>query len=98
MAALDITSQRETTMVWERAIGKPIFNAIVWQDCRAETIRGHPRAEGPEDEVRKRIDLIIGPYLSTTKLRWILDHVDDAREHVAHDELTFGTIGNWLVW
>ena len=98
MAALGITNQRETTMVWERATGKPIFNAIVWQDRRTEAICERLRAEGLEDEVRKRTGLIIDPYFSATKLRWILDHVDGARERAARGELAFGTIDSWLVW
>ena len=98
MAALGITNQRETTVVWERATGKPIFNAIVWQDRRTERICERLRAEGLEDEVRKRTGLIIDPYFSATKLRWILDHVDGARERAARGELAFGTIDSWLVW
>ncbi|MDF6590406.1 FGGY family carbohydrate kinase, partial [Escherichia coli] len=78
--------------------GKPIFNAIVWQDRRTEAICERLRAEGLEDEVRKRTGLIIDPYFSATKLRWILDHVDGARERAARGELAFGTIDSWLVW
>lgn len=98
MAALGITNQRETTVVWERATGRPIFNAIVWQDRRTEAICERLRAEGLEDEVRKRTGLVIDPYFSGTKLRWILDHVDGARERAARGELAFGTIDSWLVW
>lgn len=98
MAALGITNQRETTVVWERATGRPIFNAIVWQDRRTEAICERLRAEGLENEVRKRTGLVIDPYFSGTKLRWILDHVDGARERAARGELAFGTIDSWLVW
>ena len=98
VAALGITNQRETTVVWERATGKPIFNAIVWQDRRTESICERLRAEGLEDEVRKRTGLVIDPYFSATKLRWILDHVDGARERAARGELAFGTVDSWIVW
>jgi glycerol kinase len=98
IAALGITNQRETTLVWERATGKPIHRAIVWQDRRtAETCRGH-RQEDAAVLVRERTGLLIDPYFSATKIAWVLDHVEGAREQAERGELAFGTVDSFLLW
>ena len=97
VACVGITNQRETTVVWDRASGAPIHNAIVWQDRRtAERIRGL-RAEG-QRSVHERTGLILDPYFSGTKIEWILDHVDGARARAERGELAFGTIDTFLLW
>jgi glycerol kinase len=98
LAALGITNQRETTVVWERASGKPIFNAIVWQDRRTEAICQQLRAEGWAQKVQAKTGLVLDPYFSATKLGWILDHVPGARARAERGELAFGTVDSWLVW
>lgn len=98
IAAIGITNQRETTLVWDRATGKPVHNAIVWQDRRtAETCRAL-KEEGHEAEVTRRTGLLLDPYFSGTKLKWLLDHVPGARERAMRGELAFGTVDSWLVW
>jgi glycerol kinase len=98
IAAIGITNQRETTLVWERATGKPIHNAIVWQDRRtAETCR-RLRDESHEVMVTERTGLLLDPYFSGTKLAWLLDHVEGAREKAAAGELLFGTVDSYLIW
>ncbi len=98
IAAIGITNQRETTVIWERATGKPIFNAIVWQDrrtadrCRALKDAGH------EATVTKKTGLLLDPYFSGTKVGWILDQVDGARARAEKGELAFGTIDSFLIW
>lgn len=98
IAALGITNQRETTIVWERATGRPIFNAIVWQDRRTEALCDRLRADGLADAIREKTGLILDPYFSATKLNWILNHVDGARARAARGELAFGTVDSWLAW
>ncbi|AVR98452.1 glycerol kinase GlpK [Pseudoduganella armeniaca] len=98
IAALGITNQRETTVVWERATGRPIFNAIVWQDRRTEALCERLRADGLADAIRAKTGLVLDPYFSATKLKWILDNVDGARERAARGELAFGTVDSWLAW
>ena len=98
LAALGITNQRETTVVWNRKTGEPIHNAIVWQDRRAEPTCAALRDAGHAALVQARTGLIIDAYFSGTKLKWILDHVDGARAAVAREELAFGTVDSWLVW
>ncbi|AXA94032.1 glycerol kinase GlpK [Massilia sp. YMA4] len=98
IAALGITNQRETTVVWERASGRPIFNAIVWQDRRTEALCERLRADGLADAIRAKTGLVLDPYFSATKLKWILDNVDGARERAARGELAFGTVDAWLAW
>ncbi|MEW6704910.1 MAG: glycerol kinase GlpK [Pseudomonadota bacterium] len=98
IAALGITNQRETTVVWNRATGEPIHNAIVWQDRRAEPTCAALREQGHAPMVQERTGLIIDAYFSGTKLKWILDHVEDARAAAARGELAFGTVDSWLVW
>ncbi len=98
IAALGITNQRETTVVWNRRTGEPIHNAIVWQDRRAEPTCAALREQGLAPTVQDKTGLIIDAYFSGTKLKWILDHVDGARAAAARGELAFGTIDSWLVW
>ncbi|MBA5638299.1 glycerol kinase GlpK [Duganella sp. LX20W] len=98
IAALGITNQRETTVVWERATGRPIFNAIVWQDRRTEALCDRLRADGLAEAIRRKTGLILDPYFSATKLNWILNHVDGARARAARGELAFGTVDSWLAW
>jgi glycerol kinase len=98
LTALGITNQRETTVVWDRATGKPIFNAIVWQDRRTEAQCQELRGKGLADIVKRKTGLVLDPYFSATKLKWILDHVSGARERAKRGELAFGTVDAWLVW
>jgi glycerol kinase len=99
IAAIGITNQRETTVVWERASGKPIHNAIVWQDRRtAERCRELKARGGLEEKVAARTGLLLDPYFSATKLQWILDHVPGARIRAGKGELCFGTIDSWLIY
>lgn len=98
VAAVGITNQRETTLVWNRATGEPIHNAIVWQDRRAEPTCAALRERGFEPLVREKTGLIIDAYFSGTKLKWILDHVSGARDAARRGELAFGTVDSWLLW
>jgi glycerol kinase len=98
IASIGITNQRETTVVWNRATGLPIHNAIVWQDRRAEPTCAELRARGLEPTFREKTGLIIDAYFSGTKLKWILDHVSGARAAAARGELAFGTVDSWLMW
>ncbi len=98
MAGLGITNQRETTVVWERSTGRPIHNAIVWQDRRTADTCATLNAAGHEPLVREITGLLLDPYFSGTKLAWILDHVPGARARAERGELAFGTIDTWLVW
>lgn len=98
IASIGITNQRETTVVWNRATGAPIHNAIVWQDRRAEPTCAELRARGLEPTFREKTGLIIDAYFSGTKLKWILDHVSGARDAAARGELAFGTVDAWLMW
>lgn len=98
LAAIGITNQRETTVVWERATGKPIHNAIVWQDRRTATYCDSLKEQGHASSIQDKTGLIIDAYFSGTKLKWILDNVKGAREKAAKGELAFGTIDSWLVW
>jgi len=98
IAAIGITNQRETTLVWDRKTGQPIHNAIVWQDRRtAETCR-RLREEGHEAMVAERTGLLLDPYFSGTKLAWLLDHVEGARARAQRGELLFGTVDTYLIW
>ena len=96
--AIGITNQRETTLVWDRASGKPIHNAIVWQDRRTADLCETLKAAGHEDMIRTRTGLLLDPYFSGTKLKWLLDHVPDARARAKAGELAFGTVDSWLIW
>ncbi|WP_282026697.1 glycerol kinase GlpK [Limimaricola cinnabarinus] len=98
IAGIGITNQRETTLVWERETGRPIHNAIVWQDRRTAAFCRDWRERGEEESVTAKTGLIIDPYFSGTKLKWILDHVDGARERARKGELLFGTVDTWLIW
>jgi glycerol kinase len=97
-ASIGITNQRETTVVWNRRTGLPVYNAIVWRDRRAEPTCAALRAQGHEALFRRRIGLIVDAYFSGTKLKWILDHVDGARAAAECGELAFGSVDSWLLW
>ena len=98
IAAIGITNQRETTLIWERATGKPIYNAIVWQDRRTSEFCAELKKAGHEDEVTERSGLLLDPYFSGTKARWLLDNVENARARADAGELVFGTIDTFLIW
>lgn len=98
VAAIGITNQRETTVVWEKATGKPVCNAIVWQCRRTAAICDELKAKGLEPYIREHTGLIVDAYFSATKLKWILDNVAGARERARNGELLFGTIDTWLIW
>lgn len=98
IAAIGITNQRETTVVWDKKTGHPIYNAIVWQSRQTADICADLKEKGYADMVREKTGLLIDPYFSGTKIKWILDHVDGARERAEKGELLFGTIDTWLIW
>jgi glycerol kinase len=98
VAAVGITNQRETTVVWERATGAPIHRAIVWQCRRTAAACDRLRAEGLEATVRERTGLVLDAYFSGTKIAWLLDHVPGARARAGRGELAFGTVDTWLLW
>lgn len=98
IAAIGITNQRETTLIWDRATGQPIYRAIVWQDRRTAPICADLRAGGHEAMITARTGLLADPYFSATKVKWILDHVDGARARAMRGELAFGTVDSWLIW
>jgi glycerol kinase len=98
IAAIGITNQRETTLIWDRATGKPIHRAIVWQDRRTATICDQLKADGHTDYIRKNTGLVVDAYFSGTKIKWILDQVEGAREKASKGELCFGTVDSWLVY
>jgi glycerol kinase len=98
IASIGITNQRETTIVWDRDTGQPIYNAIVWQDRRTAALCDRLKAQGLEEKVRAKTGLPIDAYFSATKIRWILDHVEGAREKAKQGKLAFGTVDSWLVW
>jgi glycerol kinase len=98
VAALGITNQRETTVLWERKSGEPIAPAIVWQDRRTAEHCARLRAAGHEPEITRRTGLLLDPYFSATKLAWLLDQVPGARARAQRGELAFGTIDSWLAW
>ena len=98
VAGIGITNQRETTIVWEKETGKPVYNAIVWQCRRTAPICEDLKAQGLEEYIRHNTGLVVDPYFSGTKVKWILDHVEGARERAKRGELLFGTVDTWLVW
>ncbi|HTE31347.1 MAG TPA: glycerol kinase GlpK [Chryseolinea sp.] len=98
VVALGITNQRETTVIWDRKTGQPIYNAIVWQDKRTAPICEELKSRGLEDHVRSRTGLVIDSYFSATKIKWLLDNVPGARERAKKGELAMGTIDTWLIW
>ncbi len=96
--AIGITNQRETTIVWNRQTGLPVYNAIVWQDRRTAEYCDHLKKEGLTDLIRSKTGLIIDAYFSASKINWILNHVEGAKELAAAGKLAFGTVDSWLVW
>lgn len=98
IAAIGITNQRETTIVWDKSTGEPIHNAIVWQDRRTASFCAELKASGHEEEVTRRTGLLLDPYFSGTKLKYILDTVDGARARAEAGELLFGTVDTYLIW
>lgn len=98
IAGIGISNQRETVVIWDRATGKPIHRAIVWQDRRTASVTDAMRARGLEDRVREATGLLLDPYFSATKIGWILDHAEGARESAERGELAFGTIDCFLLW
>ena len=98
IAAIGITNQRETTILWDRATGRPLHNAIVWQCRRTAELVDQLRSDGLEEHIRAVTGLIPDAYFSATKLKWLLDHVEGAREKAARGEVLFGTVDSWLVW
>lgn len=98
IAAIGITNQRETTVVWERSTGKPVYNAIVWQDRRTAAFCDSLKANGTDKIIQQKTGLVADSYFSATKVKWILDNVEGAREKANNGELCFGTIDTWLLW
>ena len=98
IAAIGITNQRETTIVWDKNTGKPIYNAIVWQCRRTSEICDEIEANGYKDMIKDKTGLILDAYFSGTKIKWILDNVEGAREKAENGELLFGTVDTWLIW
>ena len=98
IAAIGITNQRETTVMWDKTTGKPVYNAIVWQCRRTADICDRLKAEGWADYIRNNTGLVIDAYFSATKIKWILDNVDGVREKAEKGEILFGTVDTWLVW
>ncbi|QYK12580.1 glycerol kinase GlpK [Shewanella rhizosphaerae] len=98
VASIGITNQRETTVLWDKVTGKPIYNAIVWQCRRSQPLCESLREADYEDYIRQNTGLVLDPYFSATKIRWILDNVEGAREKAEAGDLLFGTIDTWLVW
>ncbi len=98
LAAIGITNQRETTIIWDRRSGKPVYNAIVWQDRRTAAYCDMLKSQGNSERVREKTGLIIDAYFSATKIRWILDNVAGARDLAKKGLLAFGTVDSWLIW
>src|SRR5690606_14371755 len=98
IAAIGITNQRETTIIWDRATGKPIHPAIVWQDRRTANYCDASKEEGYADTIREKTGLLIDAYFSASKINWLLDHVEGARAKAEAGELAFGTVDSWLIW
>jgi glycerol kinase len=98
IAGIGITNQRETAVVWDKETGRPIYNAIVWQSRQTDEICEELSEKGYHDIFRKKTGLLIDPYFSGTKVKWILDHIEGARERAEKGQLLFGTIDTWLIW
>ncbi|MBE0659499.1 MAG: glycerol kinase GlpK [Bryobacteraceae bacterium] len=98
VAAAGITNQRETTLIWDRKTGAPVYNAIVWQDRRTASICARLKSDGLEPLFRQKTGLLLDPYFSGTKVKWILDNVDGVRARAERGELAFGTVDTWLLW
>ena len=98
ICGIGISNQRETTIVWDAATGKPVYNAIVWQDRRTTSLCDELKRQGLSDMIREKTGLLIDPYFSATKVKWILDNVPGARERAEKGRLRFGTVDSWLIW
>src|SRR5882757_5322944 len=98
VAAIGITNQRETTVLWDRKTGRPLHHAIVWQDRRTATLCAKLKEQGREPAITAKTGLLLDPYFSGTKLAWLLDNVPGARAHADKGELAFGTIDSWLIY
>ena len=98
IAAIGITNQRETTIVWDKNTGEPIYNAIVWQCRRTSQYCDKLKEKGLTEKFREKTGLIVDAYFSGTKLKWILDNVEGAREKAENGDLLFGTVETWLIW
>jgi glycerol kinase len=98
VAAIGITNQRETTILWDKKTGRPLYNAIVWQDRRTSAYCDELKAQGLGKTIQEKTGLILDAYFSATKIRWILDHIPGARERAAAGEIAFGTVDSWLIW
>src|SRR5688572_23452555 len=98
IAALGITNQRETTILWDRKTGAAISRAIVWQDRRTAGMCDRLRKQGLAGRIQRRTGLVLDPYFSGTKVKWLLDHVPGARKKAEAGELAFGTVDSWLIW
>src|SRR4029079_5372035 len=98
VAAIGITNQRETTIVWDRETGEPVYNAIVWQDRRTADFCERLKADGAGETIQQNTSLLIDPYFSPSKIRWLLDHVPGARAKAEAGRLAFGTVDTWLLW
>ncbi len=98
LAAIGVTNQRETTLVWDRESGQPVYHAIVWQDRRTADACARLKRDGTEPMVTAKTGLRLDPYFSATKIAWILDHVAGARTRAENGQLLFGTVDTWLVW
>ena len=96
--SIGITNQRETILLWNRQDGKPLHNAIVWQDRRTSETCRKLREDGHEETIREKTGLVLDPYFSASKIRWLLDNVDGAREAAEEGKLAVGTIDSWLIW
>src|SRR5580704_6864809 len=98
IAAIGITNQRETTIVWDLKTGEPVYNAIVWQDRRTAPFCEHLKESGLSEKIRSKTGLVIDAYFSGSKIRWILENVQGARKKALEGRLAFGTVDSWLVW
>jgi glycerol kinase len=98
IAAVGITNQRETTVVWEKATGKPVYNAIVWQDTRTDRICNDLAKDGGQDRFRPKVGLPLATYFSGPKIKWVLDNVEGVRAKAEKGEVLFGNIDTWVIW
>ena len=98
IAAIGITNQRETTILWDKETGRPVYNAIGWQCRRTAEICDKLKADGWEAYIRENTGLVVDAYFSATKIKWILDNVEGVREKAEKGEILFGTVDTWLVW
>ena len=98
IAAIGITNQRETTVLWDKNTGRPVYNAIVWQCRRTAALCEELKEQGYEEKIREKTGLLIDAYFSATKIKWILDRVPGLRERCRKGEILFGTVDTWLIW